>query len=227
MHKESLKSYRDMCKTKKSSKKFDSMDKALSDSDELWKQFKSFAENRMPKSAVTAKISAEDWKSHFENLHSESRDQEIPLIAENTPSKSLNKSFKMKELLSVIKKMKNKKAEGTDKIANEMIKHFPDKILDVILHLFNTFLESRKIPAEWCEGLIAPIYKENEKNNPDNYRGICISNALLKCLCLMLNTRLKKFFAKNNLIAKEKIDFREKIELQITFLLLKLLLPTI
>ena len=114
MHKESLKSYRDMCKTKKSSfrqEKFDSMDKALSDSDELWKQFKSFAENRMPKSAVTAKISAEDWKSHFENLHSESRDQEIPLIVENIPSKSLNKSFKMKELLSVIKKMKNKKAE--------------------------------------------------------------------------------------------------------------------
>ena len=109
----------------------------LSDSDELWKQFKSFAENRMPKNAVTAKISAEDWKSHFENLHSESRDQEIPLIAENTPSKALNKSFKMKELLSVIKKMKNKKAE--------MIKHFPDKILDVILHLFNTFLESGKL----------------------------------------------------------------------------------
>ena len=156
------------------------MDKALSDSEELWKQFKIFGENRMPKSAVTGKISAEDWKSHFENLHSESRDQDIPLIAENIPSKSLNKPFKMKELLSVIKKMKIKKAEGTDKISNEMIKLFQYNILDVILHLFNTFLESGKIPAEWCEGLIAPIYKENEKNNPDNYRGICISNALLK-----------------------------------------------
>ena len=126
------------------------MDKALSDSEELWKQFKSFGENRMPKSAVTGKISADDWKSHFENLHSESRDQEIPLIAENIPSKSLNKPFQMKELLSVIKKMKNKKAEGTDKIANEMIKHFPDKIVDLILHLFNTFIESDKIPVEWC-----------------------------------------------------------------------------
>ena len=51
-----------------------------------------------------------------------------------------------------------------------MIKHFPDKIVDVILHLFNTFLKSGKIPVEWCEGLIAPIYKENEKINSDNYR---------------------------------------------------------
>ena len=56
--------------------------------------------------------------------------------------------------------MKNKKAEGTDKIANEMIKHFPDKIVDFILHLFNKVHESGKIPVEWCEGLIAPIYKE-------------------------------------------------------------------
>ena len=213
MHKESLKRYRDTCKAKKSNfrqEKFENMDKALSDSEELWKNFKSFSENRLPKSTVTEKISAKDWKSHFENLHSESRDQAIPLITENAPSKSLNKPFKMKELLSVIKKMKNKKAEGTDKIANEMIKNFPDKILSVILHLFNTFLDTGKIPEEWCEGLIAPIYKENDKNNPDNYRGICISNALLKCLCLMLNNRLKKFCAKNNLIAKEQIGFREK-----------------
>ena len=45
----------------------------------------------------------------------------------------------MKELLLVIKKMKNKKAEGVDKIANEMIKYFPDKI---ILRLFKSFLET-------------------------------------------------------------------------------------
>ena len=49
-----------------------------------------------------------------------------------------------------------------------MIKNFPDKILSFILHLFNTFPETGKIPEEWCEGLIAPIYKENEKNNPEN-----------------------------------------------------------
>ena len=106
--------------------------------------------------------------------------------------------------------MKNKKAEGIDKIANEMIKYFPDKILAIILRLFNSFLETGQIIEELCEGLIAPIFKENDKSNPDNYRGICISNALLKCLCLILNNRLKKFSSKNNLIAREQIGFREK-----------------
>ena len=91
-----------MCKLKKSAfhqEKFDNMDKSLSDNEELWKQFKNFSENRMPKSTVSEKISAQHCKNHFQKLHSETRVQSIPLIAENNPSKSLNKPFKMKELL--------------------------------------------------------------------------------------------------------------------------------
>ena len=84
--------------------------------------------------------------------------------------------------------MKNKKAEGIEKISNEMIKYFPDKILAIILSLFNSFLETCKIIEELCEGLIALIFKENDKSNPDNYRGISISNALLKFLCFILIT---------------------------------------
>ena len=66
------------------------MDKALSDNEDLWKQFKNFSENPMPKSTVSEKISAKNSKNHFEKLHSETRDQLIPLIAQNKPSKSLN-----------------------------------------------------------------------------------------------------------------------------------------
>ena len=55
--------------------------------------------------------------------------------------------------------MKNKKAEGVDKIANEMIKHFPENVLNLLLDLFNGFLKFGKIPKSWCEGLITPIHK--------------------------------------------------------------------
>ena len=45
----------------------------------------------------------------------------------------------MKELENVIQKMKNKKAEGIDKIANEMIKYFPENFLIILLDLFHGF----------------------------------------------------------------------------------------
>ena len=66
-----------------------------------------------------------------------------------------------------------------------MIKYFPDIILSIILPLFNSFLETGQIIEDLCKGLISPIYKEKEKRNPNNYRGICISNALLKSKIFM------------------------------------------
>ena len=48
--------------------------------------------------------------------------------------------------------MKNKKAEGIDKIANEMIKFFPEKILEALLELYNLYLEKGIIVENWCEG---------------------------------------------------------------------------
>ena len=55
--------------------------------------------------------------------------------------------------------MKNKKVEGIDKNANEMIKYFADKILAIILCLFNSFLETGQIIEELCEGLIPPNFQ--------------------------------------------------------------------
>ena len=54
------------------------------------------------------------------------------------------------------------------------------------------------VPKEWCCGLITPIYKKGSKLDPDNYRGNCVMNALLKVLCLIMNQRLQAFLTKNN-----------------------------
>ena len=74
-------------------KKFDNVDKALSDNEELWKKFKNFSENRMPKSTVSEQVSAKNWKNHFEKLHSETRDQSIPSQKIN-PQKALTSPLK-------------------------------------------------------------------------------------------------------------------------------------
>ena len=94
---------------------------------------------------------------------------------ESHPTKLLNKQFKMKEIAAVISKMKNKKAEGIDKIANEVLKYVPENVLVILLKIFNGFLANGKIPKSWCEGLITPIHKSGKSDDPDNFRGICIS----------------------------------------------------
>ena len=124
-------------------------------------------------------------------------------------SAELNRNFTMDELKATIKALKNKKAVGPDRIANEFIKLANEDILKLILSYFNLNLNKGLTCSEWCLDLIALIHKDGAKDNPNNYRGICIMNALLKILCSLLNSRLTSFCDNKNLINKEQIGFRK------------------
>ena len=58
-----------------------------------------------------------------------------------------------------------------------------------------------------CLGIITPIHKEGPKDDPDNYRGICIGSALSKVLSTMMNERLTEYAKENNMINKAQIGF--------------------
>jgi hypothetical protein len=63
------------------------------------------------------------------------------------------------------------------------------------------------VPNDKCLGIITPLHKEGAKDDPDNYRGICISSALTKLLSTMMNTRLNEFMEENRILNKEQIGF--------------------
>ena len=74
----------------------------------------------------------------------------------------------------------------------------------------NRILASNIVPKGWCIGILNLIHKEGPKDNPDNYRGICISSALSKALSTMMNVRLTKYVSERNLVDKGQIGFTEK-----------------
>ena len=101
------------------------------------------------------------------------------------------------------------KATGYDRISNEMLINTPEKILLVILDYINLCLEKSLVSKSICYDIIYPIFKDGIKSKPENYRGICISSALLKLLTSLMNERLKAQVNKLNLINKNQIRFRE------------------
>ena len=126
------------------------------------------------------------------------------------PNQHLNKNISENELNVIIKKLKKKKAVGFDQFSNEIFKNAPKIVLQMILLLLIIILEKGRIPEQWCKGLITPIYKKGDKLNPDNHRGRCVANALLKILCLILNKRLQDHINEKRLINKGQIGFVPK-----------------
>ena len=74
--------------------------------------------------------------------------------------------------------LKYKKSPGPDRIRNEMLKTGIFYLKTSICNLFNLILKSGFFPSLWCEGIIAPIHKSGDTQDPSNYRGICINSCL-------------------------------------------------
>ena len=167
--------------------------------DNFWDTWKDFDEKIRRQS--TAIQDGMVWENYYKKLFS--TDQSINIHCstnENSNNSTLNDKIETNELLDTIAKLKNKKAAGFDGISNEMIKNCNSKMTELIKMTLNLMLKKGIVPTLWCQGLITPLYKKGCKNNPDNYRGICVANALLKLLCLLLNNRLKSYLKDKNII---------------------------
>ena len=89
-----------------------------------------------------------------------------------------------------------------------MIKNSPKLILDILNKFIILCLHKSFIPSSWCLDLISPFYKDGTHNDPNNYRGICISSALLKIICTLLDNRIQEFCTKKEIINKNQIGFK-------------------
>ena len=123
----------------------------------------------------------------------------------------INELFTIAEIRKHINSLKINKAPGTDFILNEFIKNCPDKLIYVIVLLFNMVLESGIIPTDWSVGIIKVLYKnKGDIDDINNYRGITLLSCLGKLFTSVINERLYNYLTHANLLGNEQAGFRAK-----------------
>ena len=100
-------------------------------------------------------------------------------------------------------------------------KHVTNEIKEIILTFLNLNLKVGITAENLCQDFITVIHKDDKKNDPDNYRGICIANSILKILSSLLEARSKEFCKKHNLIDKAQIGCQENARMSDHILTLK------
>ena len=157
---------------------------------------------------ITSSIPPSSWHSHFSNLLAKKIDPETQkklkeLIQENVDNfqNELSDPFSGLELLCALKELKNNKASSFDRISNEMLKTGGKILKTAFLYLFNSIRVSSLYPSLWKKYILHPIHKSEEKDDPDNFRGISIASCFGKLFTRMLKNRLQAFCDKKNLIS--------------------------
>ena len=130
------------------------------------------------------------WAEYFKDLLNKAR-QHIDGRDEPLTEGPLHE-VTWEEVERQLNNMKNGKSCGPDGIPTEALKHLGDWGVRQLTKIFNAILQSGKMPDEWRESTITPIYKDKgDHMNCSNYRGIKLLSHTMKLWERVIDQRLR------------------------------------
>lgn len=202
--------YKSKCKERKVERRLEEemKIKAIKNEQEAWMYINKERERRVN---VCENIGMEEWREHFMQQFEGCecrRVAEWRRGVEGSGEKAMDE-IRMEEVERQIRKLKKKKAAGSDRIQNEAWIYGTEGVKERLREVVNDVWRGRGFPLEWREGLICPIYKKGDKKNITNYRGITLLNTGYKVYAMCLEERLEKEMDELNVLPDGQAGFRK------------------
>ena len=89
--------------------------------------------------------------------------------------------------------MKRHKSSGPDALPAELFIASGDILVTELVSLFGKVWEEVKVPPDWGESVIVPIFKKGPRNDCANHRGISLISVIARLLVSILLRRLSPF----------------------------------
>ena len=136
--------------------------------------------NKKQELAMETKERAEIWKEYIDKLWNTEESKELIKVGNREINEVEVEELTIgdvKKEIRNLKNLKNNKSSGTDGIHAELIKYGGNILLNGIYELVRQIWEEERIPEEWKETIIVPIYKKGDRDKCENYRGIALGKA--------------------------------------------------
>lgn len=112
------------------------------------------------------------------------------------------------ELHDVIKNIDVKKSSNIHNIDSKLLKCCLLATQTHVLFLFNLMLITCKIPDEWKQACVTPIFKSGDRHKVCNYRPISVLPLMGKIFEKLLHTRIYDFLLETNFFSDNQGGFR-------------------
>lgn len=135
---------------------------------------------------------AERWREYCEELY---RDQ-IPQPQSTPPLEVTGEEepyILRSEIEAAIRKLKNNKAPGPDRITAEVLKGLGPNGITCLHNLCNKIWQTGDWPSDWVHSSILPLHKKGSVRNCNNYRTIALISHASKILLYIINARLRSY----------------------------------
>lgn len=114
-----------------------------------------------------------------------------------------------REIIVLIRKLKNSKSPGDDMINNILLKHLPRKAIVLLTYIFRACVLQSYFPDKWKQAKIIAIPKPGKDlSRSSNYRPISLLSTLSKIFEKVILKRLNDHISSNNIIQNIQFGFR-------------------
>lgn len=121
---------------------------------------------------------------------------------------AMSTPFTRAELNAALSNLKSK-ATGTDEFSYQMLGALDHANRDRLLGILNRLLAKGGVPSDWRESLVIPLLKPGKSpDSTESYRPISLTSCLGKVMERLINTRLKWFFERHNVLPNSQAGFR-------------------
>jgi exonuclease III len=118
--------------------------------------------------------------------------REAEKLSRSTPDAEVDRPFTIEDITEGVDKLAYHKAGTADGTVNTMFKCGGAEMAKHLLHLFNWLREKESLPAEWQRSMVVNLFKEGDKADPGNYRGIALISCLGKLYLSLWATRIAR-----------------------------------
>ena len=196
------------------------------DKNDMGKMFKLLRKPGMRDGKITKPsehFSVEEYRSHFEKVTQERQEvtnQVVNWVYDRVDDmrnderireagEELEQNLEREEIEQAIREIKDG-APGIDGVSIKMIKFADEMCNERIIQLIKDMFQSP--PTDWEDcikvGLVVPLFKKGERNNINNYRGVCLLTIGSRILAKVLANRLRDWTEEIGVLEENQQGFR-------------------
>ena len=169
-----------------------SMSGKIKDTNQFWAAYRSISSttSRVPSTltngvsmASTSFDRATLMNDHFATFFTppHSASVSVPPVVEGVPSLSTLQCSGA-DVMSIVGGLRAKIACGPDQITSTVLKKCAPAIAEPLAEVFNTSLATGRLPSEWKESHVVPVFKAGDSTEVNNYRPISLLSLVSKVL---------------------------------------------
>ncbi len=144
----------------------------------------------MDKEASTGQDIANLFGDFFSSVYAKKENLKIPSFEFKNTVDISNYSFSKSQIFSKISRLKNKLSSGPDGLPPFLIKICCFGLTNPLHIIFNKSLQDGVFPEKWKISYLVPIWKNGDKEDAKNYRGVCIQSTIPKVLDSLISENL-------------------------------------